>query len=100
MEERILTLNNIGAIKEAQIHLNGLVVMAGENDTGKSTVTKILMALIKAHNIGKNKQKNYGKVSKEREFNTLIKNLFNYELSTNGFAKICEQKDDNEKKLI
>ncbi|BAF71317.1 AAA family ATPase [Sulfurovum sp. NBC37-1] len=37
-----LQLKNIGMIKEANIKLDGLTVIAGENDTGKSTVGKFL----------------------------------------------------------
>jgi predicted ATPase len=37
-----LKLKNIGMIKEADIALDGLTVIAGENDTGKSTVGKAL----------------------------------------------------------
>ncbi|MEA2047067.1 MAG: AAA family ATPase [Campylobacterota bacterium] len=35
-----LQLKNIGMIKEANVKLDGLTVIAGENDTGKSTVGK------------------------------------------------------------
>ena len=41
-----LQLKNIGIIKEANIKLNGLTVIAGENDTGKSTVAKELYSEI------------------------------------------------------
>lgn len=37
-----LKLKNIGMIKEADITIDGLTVIAGENDTGKSTVGKAL----------------------------------------------------------
>ncbi len=37
-----LQLKNIGMIKEATVKLDGLTVIAGENDTGKSTVAKNL----------------------------------------------------------
>ncbi len=37
-----LNLKNVGLIKEANIKINGLTVVAGENDTGKSTVGKSL----------------------------------------------------------
>jgi len=43
-----LKLENIGMIKEANINLNGLTIIAGENDTGKSTVGKLLFSIIKA----------------------------------------------------
>ncbi len=37
-----LQLKNIGMIKEATVKIDGLTVIAGENDTGKSTVAKNL----------------------------------------------------------
>jgi len=43
-----LQLKNIGMIKEANVKIDGLTVIAGENDTGKSTVGKLLFSLIKA----------------------------------------------------
>ena len=44
----ILELQNIGMLNNAKIVLNGLTVIAGENDTGKSTIGKALFTLIKA----------------------------------------------------
>lgn len=41
----ILTLKNIGKIKDAEVELNGITVIAGENNTGKSTVGKILFSV-------------------------------------------------------
>jgi predicted ATPase len=43
-----LTLENVGAIKHAKVAFNGLTVIAGENDTGKSTVGKLMFAVVKA----------------------------------------------------
>ena len=37
-----LQLKNVGMIKEANVKIDGLTVIAGENDTGKSTVGKAL----------------------------------------------------------
>ena len=48
-----LKIENIGKIREAEIHLNGITVIGGINDTGKSTVAKSLFALCYAfHNTG------------------------------------------------
>ncbi|MDM8566166.1 AAA family ATPase [Candidatus Halobeggiatoa sp. HSG11] len=44
----ILTLKNIGIIKDTQIAFNGLTIIAGKNDTGKSTVGKLMFAIVKA----------------------------------------------------
>lgn len=40
-----LYLKNIGKIEEAFIEMNGITVIAGENDTGKSTVGRALFAV-------------------------------------------------------
>ena len=42
-----LRIKNIGAVKEANIIINGLTVLCGENDTGKSTIGKTLFSLVK-----------------------------------------------------
>ncbi|KPA11805.1 ABC transporter ATP-binding protein, partial [Candidatus Magnetomorum sp. HK-1] len=45
-----LFIENIGLIQKAEINLNGLTVITGKNDTGKSTIGKILFCMIKAIN--------------------------------------------------
>ena len=40
-----ITIKNIGKIKEATVEINGITVIAGENNTGKSTVGKALYAV-------------------------------------------------------
>ncbi len=40
-----LSLKNIGKIKEATVEINGITVIAGENNTGKSTVGKTLYSV-------------------------------------------------------
>ena len=40
-----LSLKNIGKIKEATVEINGITVIAGENNTGKSTVGKVLYSI-------------------------------------------------------
>ena len=43
-----LEIKNFAKIKEADITLDGITVIAGENNTGKSTVGKILNSYFKA----------------------------------------------------
>ena len=43
-----LKIKNIGIVKQADVRLDGLTVIAGENDTGKSTVGKLMFAIVKA----------------------------------------------------
>lgn len=44
-----LQLENIGMIKNASIQFNGLTVIAGENDTGKTTIGKVLFSEIRQY---------------------------------------------------
>jgi hypothetical protein len=43
----LFTFKNIGIVREASVKLDGLTVIGGENDTGKSTVGKLLFAIVK-----------------------------------------------------
>ena len=43
-----INIKNVGIVKEASVKLNGLTVIAGENDSGKSTVGKLIFATVKA----------------------------------------------------
>ena len=43
-----LQIRNIGKIKDADVLINGITVIAGENNTGKSTIGKALYAIFSA----------------------------------------------------
>ncbi|EPA9242648.1 AAA family ATPase [Yersinia enterocolitica] len=43
-----IEVRNFGTIADAHVHIGGLTVITGENDTGKSTVGKILFSIVKA----------------------------------------------------
>lgn len=45
-----LKLQNIGIIEDADINIDGITLIAGQNDSGKSTVGKVLYALIRGIN--------------------------------------------------
>lgn len=63
-----IQLKNIGKIRKATVELNGITVIAGENDTGKSTVGKALFAFFNGmYNIDK-KIYDYRKKSISRLF--------------------------------
>ena len=54
-------IKNIGKVKEANIKINGITVIAGENDTGKSTISKALFTVFNSfYNI-------YKKIKTQRE---------------------------------
>lgn len=68
-----LHIKNIAKIEKADIEINGITVIAGENNTGKSTIGKVLYCLYTAfHDLN-------GKIFTER-YNSVVKTLFsNYQ---------------------
>ena len=40
-----LIIKNIGKLKNAEVEINGITVITGENNTGKSTVGKVLWSI-------------------------------------------------------
>lgn len=74
-----LQLRNIGMIKEADIILDRLTLIAGENDTGKSTVGKALYSVVAGLN---NSEKHYDNfITKQLDTNIfnlkkLVENYF------------------------
>lgn len=68
----LVTFKNTGMIKEADIRLDGLTVIAGENDTGKSTIGKLLFCVIKTFN----RAEEYGKSYIERMIKNLIEDYY------------------------
>jgi len=79
-----LKLENIGIVKKADINLDGLTVIAGENDTGKSTVGKALYSIIKSIS-------NNGKLSKDNLINN-FNSYFNSDISDNGKIRFSKDK--------
>ncbi len=67
-----LDIKNIGIIEEASVALDGLTVIAGENDTGKSTVGKLMFAVIKAMS----RYEEDLELSKEQKVSKLIERLY------------------------
>lgn len=43
-----LSIRNIGKLKEADVEINGITVIAGENNTGKSTIGKVLFSIFQS----------------------------------------------------
>lgn len=45
-----ISISNLAKIKKADVKINGLTVISGENDTGKSTVGKAIYSIVKSIN--------------------------------------------------
>ena len=79
-----LNINNIGIIKEADIALNGLTVIAGKNDSGKSTVSKVLYSMITTLEQVEYKLENLSHIEYSQyqsKFNKSIQDIFNNQIS-------------------
>lgn len=70
-----LELKNINKIRNASIELNSLTVIAGANDSGKSTVGKVLFSTIKALISGLNDDKEQKKVIIENRISSFLRRL-------------------------
>lgn len=86
-----LKLENIGKIKKAEIDINGLTVIAGENDTGKSTVGKVMFSLVKVLN-------NYKDDFEKRKHRMI--NDYIYNIKRNIFRHNFRKNDKDLEKLI
>lgn len=104
--------NNLGMVKEANIEFNGLTVIAGENDTGKSTIGKLLFSVIKSfsryeQDLKEDKRKNiislidriYFSIRRNIHFqeNIELRSQFN---SREFFNEVQSIKDSSDKTII
>lgn len=70
-----LIINNIAKIKHAEIEFNGVTVIAGNNDTGKSTIGKTLFALFNSLNDIENKLVSEKNETLHRAFSLILREL-------------------------
>jgi predicted ATPase len=83
-----LQLKNIGMIKEANVKLDGLTVIAGENDTGKSTVGKALFVILQGIASSKEENKNESELI-NFEYYTIFQKVFKQnKLEKNGLIAL------------
>ena len=98
-----LTINNIGKLKNAEVVIDGITVITGENDTGKSTVGKVLWSVFNSFFEIK-KQIQTDKISSILEElrrvssiqdirnNLVHSSIVEYDLDLNDFLKQLEKK--------
>lgn len=67
-----LEIKNIGKIRNAKVKLDGLNIIAGENDSGKSTVGKVIFSIVKA--ISRHEED--FQINKEQQVFELLEKLF------------------------
>jgi len=80
-----IIIKNIGILPKAKIILDGLTVIAGENDTGKSTVGKVIFSIIKADNMAAVNQR-------QQLMNTMLNLVFDSQISSEGEVIVQQNK--------
>ena len=98
-----LSIRNVGKLKEADVEINGITVITGENDTGESTVGKVLWSVFNSFFEIK-KQIQTDKISSILEElrrvssiqdirnNLVHSSIVEYDLDLNDFLKQLEKK--------
>lgn len=76
-----LKVHNIGCIENAEMNLNGITVIAGENGSGKSTISKMIFSVIKAVANTAQENESSQKVRLEKLATSLYKRLMIRHLS-------------------
>jgi predicted ATPase len=81
-----IELSNIGMIKEANVKLDGLTIIAGENDTGKSTVGKALFVMLASIHTGIKSEKEKGIAFFSADY--IFKKVFNTTLVDSAYINL------------
>ena len=101
-----LTLKNIGKVGKASVEINGITVIAGENNTGKSTVGRALFSVFNSF-CNVQSQIKYERI---KSIENLLDRLYmdhnsTFMIDTRGMAKsiverldTCQQEDLQSKK--
>lgn len=71
-----LRINNIAKIKESVINIDGITVIAGENNTGKSTIGKLIFSIFNSMNKMEEKIVREKKYRIENILNLLVQNKY------------------------
>ena len=96
----ILTLKNIGKIAEASVELNGITVIAGENNTGKSTVGKVLFCIFNSFYKKKKKIDEERQDTIEEILAVLDRRLINTSVSRADIGDFSQALLDNREQYI
>ena len=93
-----LIIKNIGKLKNAEVEINGITVITGENNTGKSTVSKVLWSVF--NGFYKNDEKVYNeKVSELRKIVDKLMKENGYDRITDNFKDFFGIFDRTEEKI-
>lgn len=84
-----LTLKNTAMIEEAHLAFDGLTVITGENDSGKSTVGKLLFSIIKSFNRHEQGESSF-RLKKFRDLTEKHRSRFNKEIANDSASEFID----------
>ena len=85
-----LKISNIAKIEKAVLDIDGITVIAGENNTGKSTIGKVLFAIFNSMNNMEEKIKQEKRNRIHRIINTLLQSEINYPEQRRNYSIIAK----------
>ena len=69
----ILTISNIGIIGYSNVELNGLTIITGKNNSGKTTIGKCLYSILEgSHDVGRYASRDRERFTRDRMFSMLV----------------------------
>jgi len=79
-----LVLENIGMLSKADLQVNGISLIAGSNDSGKSTISKIFYSVVKGLNLNKKYFENWKNGIIKDNYQEILKVLRANDVDING----------------
>ncbi|MBR4321338.1 AAA family ATPase [Treponema sp.] len=95
-----LIIDNIAKIKHAEIKLKGITVIAGNNDTGKSTVGKVLFSMFNSLNNIEDKLKKEKNATLERAFSSILRESLPAEEGIHNRLRFISRYSYNTSKIV
>lgn len=86
----LLKIENLGMVDRANIEVNGITIIAGDNNTGKSTIGKALFAIFNALCNSEEKIKDLRRQELRKNIQRICMDCFDKEDLPNIYQKIYQ----------
>lgn len=83
-----LNVHNIARVKDAKIEINSITVVAGENSSGKSTISKALYSILDGYNDGIAQIIIQKRKSKRKVVSDFLRSKIDFRVNTAGLVRV------------